>query len=82
MIWKGKNFVAGTKHKVGFGIKCGYVIAWYCPTKPKPTTTTKEYLENVCKSDGSCVDPEYHCTHTGYDSCYNDMALKAHNEKR
>jgi len=32
MIWKGVNFPSGTTHKVGFGIKCGYALAWYCPT--------------------------------------------------
>lgn len=82
MIWKGVNFASGTQAKVGLGIKCGYALAWYCPTRTKPDTTTKEYQENVCKSDGSCVDPSYLCTKDGYDKCYNDMAVKAHNEKR
>jgi len=82
MIWKGVNFEEGTTHKVGFGIKCGYALAWYCPTRPMPDTTVKEYQENVCKPDGSCVDPAYLCTRDGYDHCYNTMALNAHNEKR
>ena len=42
MIWKGVGFPAGTTHKVGFGIKGGYALAWYCPTRPK-ATTTKQY---------------------------------------
>jgi len=28
------------------------------------------------------VDPIYLCTKDGWDKCYNDMALKAHNAKR
>jgi len=99
MIWKGLNFAPGTTFKVGFGIQCGYALAWYCPTVakpdanaakgtlvafPKPHTKdqTKTYQDNVCKSDGSCVDPSYLCTKDGYDACYNEMAAKAHNEKR
>jgi len=105
MIWKGVNFAPGTTFKVGFGIKCGHALAWYCPTNKKADAKTdfpmdmnkrgapkndgkdfnqytKEYQENVCKGDGSCVDPSFQCTKDGYDACYNKMAAKAHNEKR
>lgn len=80
MIWKGTNFKS--THKVGIAITSNLVMAWYCPDRTKPATTTKEYQMNVCKSDGTCVDPIYLCTKDGYDKCYNEMALKAHNEKR
>jgi hypothetical protein len=28
MIWKGVNFEEGTKPMVGFGIQCGFALAW------------------------------------------------------
>jgi len=42
MIWKGANSAPGAKQTVGFGIKCGYVLAWYCPTRPDEPTP-KQY---------------------------------------
>jgi hypothetical protein len=82
MIWKGTNIAKG-ENKVGFGIntKCGYVLAWYCPNRPKDVTV-KDKLQNVCKMDGSCTDSYDECMKDGYDSCYNTMAIKYHNEKR
>lgn len=86
MVWRGENQKAGTTLKVGFAINQNLVIAWYCPsmTRPKPTPslTTKENQENVCKNDGTCTDPTFLCTRTGYDKCYNDKAIKAHNDLR
>jgi len=81
MIWKGTNIPAGKTHDVGFGLKCGIVLAWYCPNAPKEPTV-RDILRNVCKDDGSCADADYACTKTGYDTCYNTMAAAAHNAKR
>lgn len=92
MIWKGTNLVdnrdvgqlvypEGVTHDVGFGLHCGTVLAWYCPNKPK-TPNLRENLDNVCRSDGTCADSDYICTKDGYDKCYNQMALDAHNAKR
>jgi len=81
MIWKGTNIPDGTTHDVGFGFHCGTVLAWYCPNKPKQTHL-REILLNVCKDDGSCADSQYICTKEGWDKCYNEMAVVAHNKKR
>jgi hypothetical protein len=81
MIWKGTNIPAGTTHDVGFGFHCGTVLAWYCPNRPTKSNP-RETLLNVCRDDGSCADSAYICTKDGYDSCYNEMALAAHNKKR
>jgi hypothetical protein len=81
MIWKGTNLKEGETRGVGFGFHCGTVLAWYCPNRPAKTNL-RETLLNVCREDGSCADSEYICTKDGYDSCYNEMALAAHNEKR
>jgi len=81
MIWKGTNIPAGTTHDVGFGFHCGTVLAWYCPNRPTKTNY-RETLLNVCRDDGSCADSAYICTKDGYDSCYNEMAIAAHNTKR
>lgn len=82
MIWKGTNIPKGG-NKVGFGIntKCGYVLAWYCPNRPKDADI-KAKLQNVCNINGVCTNSDYMCTKDGYDSCYNTMAAKAHNVKR
>jgi hypothetical protein len=56
--------------KVGFGVKDKYVVAWYC--------TGGEYTnpllsrENIGKL----------CDTTGYDGCYNELAVNAQNQKR
>jgi hypothetical protein len=81
MIWKGTNIPDGQAQDVGFGIHCGYVLAWYCPSRPEDPTI-KTTLENVCRDDGSCTDSEYLCNKDGYDECYNQMATKAHNKLR
>jgi hypothetical protein len=69
MIWaEGK--------KVAFGIKDAWVVAWYCPAGNKPAVgepgSAAAFLINVKKT----------CIEKGLNTCYNTMALKAHNEKR
>lgn len=81
MIWKGTNNQAGTAQNVGFGIHCGYVLAWYCPSKPA-APTVKTTLANVCRGNGYCEDSSYLCNKNGYDECYNQMATKRQNVLR
>jgi hypothetical protein len=57
--------------KVSFGIKGRFVAAWYCTVKGN-MGTTDEYKKNVAKD----------CVKEGVDTCYVEMALRAHNEKR
>ena len=56
--------------KVGFGTKGRWVVAWYCGGEKHDTTAA--HVKNVF--DICIVDK--------YNKCYNDMALKYHNEKR
>jgi len=72
MAWK------STK-KVGFGVKGtdsdnrggGQVVAWYCdvPAEPENAELAKKNIGKICNSKG-------------YNGCYNDLALAAHNIKR
>jgi hypothetical protein len=69
MIWaEGK--------KVAFGVKGPWVVAWYCPAGNKPAVgepgSPAAFKLNVKKT----------CIENGMNTCYNSMALKAHNEKR
>jgi len=62
--------------KVGFGIRGSYVMAWYCNEPMKTQTQTaadyKLYKANVGKL----------CLVDGYNQCYNDKAIEAHNAAR
>jgi len=46
-------------------------VAWYCedPAEPGNASASKENVGRICNSEG-------------YNSCYNDLALAAHNIKR
>jgi hypothetical protein len=57
--------------KVGFGVFDKYVVAWYCETAGEPKNAAKSKL-NVGKI----------CYKHGYNRCYNDLALAAHNKMR
>jgi hypothetical protein len=61
---------------VGFGIRGAYVMAWYCEKKMPDHThdpaSYKLYKTNV----------GYLCNEDGYNTCYNDKALEAHNAAR
>jgi len=57
--------------KVGFGVKDKYVVAWYCEKKAEPTSP------GLSKSNIGKV-----CSNNGYNECYNEMALAAHNKRR
>jgi hypothetical protein len=54
---------------VGFGIRDNYAVAWYCQVRGN---VAGEYKTNVEKD----------CVKDGVNTCYAEMALKAHNEKR
>lgn len=56
--------------KVAFGVKDRYVVAWYCVGGDY--TNPLESRANIGKL----------CDTTGYDGCYNELALAAHNQKR
>lgn len=70
LVWK-------TATKVGFGVDGSWVVAWVCGVPAKPTTAVVK--TNV---------PSTTCTKKttapagAYDSCFNDMMLKALNVKR
>jgi hypothetical protein len=66
MVWK------GTK-RVGFGVKDRWVIAWYCEDKGA-VGDAEAFKKNVGKM---CVEKD-----KKMNSCYNDKALKKHNEYR
>ena len=59
-----------SSEKVGFGIKDEYVVAWFCPAGNEGSA--HDYVENV--------NPV--CIVDGYNRCYNNMALKYHNQMR
>jgi len=69
MMWKKTT-------KVAFGIRENFVIAWYCNDKiPAPEEkheSYKLYKKNVGKL----------CDVDGFNTCYNDKALEAHNNAR
>jgi phage gp16-like protein len=56
--------------KVGFGIKGKWVIAWYCDKGS--TGNNADFKQNVGEK----------CEKDGVNTCYNEIALKAHNVKR
>lgn len=56
---------------VSLGIKGKWVVAWFCAKGNSPATQ-EAYVNNV--SDKCVVD--------GYNRCYNELALKYHNQKR
>jgi len=56
---------------VAFGIKGRYVYARFCSPRGNQGTNT-DYRNNVKKD----------CKKDGYDNCFMEAALKAHNEKR
>jgi len=55
-----------------FGIKGKWAVVWLCPGGNKPTDTQQTYVDNVSDK----------CIKDGYNRCYNEMALKYHNEMR
>jgi hypothetical protein len=57
--------------KVGFGVFDKYVVAWYCE-KAGETANAAQSKLNVGKV----------CYKHGYNRCYNDIALTAHNKMR
>lgn len=57
--------------KVSFGIKGRFVAAWYCSVEGN-NGDAENYKKNVAKD----------CVKDGVDTCYVEMALRAHNEKR
>jgi hypothetical protein len=57
--------------KVGFGVKGKWVIAWYCEVAGNTNGKTG-YEANVGKD----------CVADGYNKCYADKALAAHNLRR
>lgn len=57
--------------KVGFGVSGKYVVAWYCET-PGVLENPNESLKNVGKV----------CYKHGYNQCYNELAITAHNKMR
>jgi hypothetical protein len=56
--------------KVAFGVRDKYVVAWYC--EGGDYTNPLESRANIGKL----------CDTTGYDGCYNELAVAAHNQKR
>ena len=58
--------------KVAFGVKDKWVIAWYCETKGN-NGGPADYKANV---GDKCINDD------GVNTCFNDLALKAHNAKR
>jgi hypothetical protein len=62
--------------EVAFGVKDEWVVAWYCPAGNTPAVgengSEDAFKKNVKKT----------CIEDGMNTCYNTMALKAHNEKR
>ena len=57
--------------KVAFGVQDNYVIAWYCEVAAETTNVALSKL-NVGQV----------CYLHGYNKCYNDLALSAHNKYR
>lgn len=57
--------------KVGFGVSGKYVVAWYCE-EAGVLENPNESLKNVGKV----------CYKHGYNQCYNDLAIAAHNKMR
>jgi hypothetical protein len=57
--------------KVAFGIRGRWVYAWYCE-KEGNQGDEEDYKKNVKKD----------CVKDGVDTCYLELALQAHNEKR
>jgi len=65
------RMVWGETTTVAFGISDRYVFAWYCA--PQGNTGAVDNWKKNVKKD---------CVKDGVDTCYVEMALKAHNEKR
>jgi uncharacterized protein YkwD len=65
------NVVWAATTKVGFGVKGKWVVAWYCDAKATPAETAAS-IQNI-----GVV-----CSRSGVNTCLNEAALAAHNEKR
>ena len=80
---EGKKFTSmmwRKSKKVGFGIKGKFVVAWYCPKGNDPDTST-DYKKNVCEEGKclKCLKKDKDNNDGEWNTCYNEIALKATN---
>jgi hypothetical protein len=69
MVWRDSE-------RIAFGVRAPWVVAWYCDggntPRPGKAGSAASYEKNVART----------CIVGGMNTCYNKLALKAHNDKR